>query len=307
MGANNPHFATLYYPQKMLARTVIIAALLLLSGCSMVQLGYDRGPQLAWWWLDSYVDFNREQKPHAKQAIRQWFDWHRSTQLPEYADWLAAIRSQINDSVTSEQICRWSDELQDILAPAFNHAVHLGAPVVLSLDESQQRHLEQRYAKSNDKLRHDYLQPDPKDRLNAAIKRSVKRIENLYGKIDQQQRDLIIASIEASPFSPEVWLAERQRRQQVTLTTLQQLAGTSLPPGQTTTVLRGLIEHTHRSDNPDYRAYQIKLTEYTCGFIARMHNTTTPTQRRHAHDKLKSWENDLRQLTTDTRVYTASE
>jgi hypothetical protein len=289
--------------QKTFARTIIIAALLL-SSCSMVQLGYDRGPQLAWWWLDSYVDFSREQKPHAKQAIRQWFDWHRGTQLPEYADWLAAVRSLINDPVTPEQICRWSDELQDILAPAFDHAVHLGAPVVLSLDESQRRHLEQRYTKSNDKLRRDYLQPDPKDRLNAAIKRSVKRIENLYGKIDQQQRDLIITSIEVSPFSPEAWLAERQRRQQVTLTALQQLAGASLPSEQVATVLRGLIEHTHRSDSPDYRAYQIKLTEYACGFIARMHNTTTPTQRQHAIDKLKSWENDLRVLTGEDRVYT---
>lgn len=289
--------------QKTFTCTSIIVVLLL-SSCSMVRLGYDGGPQLAWWWLDSYVDFNREQKPHTKQAIRQWFDWHRSTQLPEYADWLAAVRSQINDPVTPEQICRWSDELQDILAPAFDHAAHLGAPIVLSLNESQRHHLEQRYTKSNDKLRRDYLQPDPKDRLNAAVKRSVKRIENLYGKIDQQQRDLIITSIEVSPFSPEAWLAERQRRQQVTLTALQQLAGASLPSEQVATVLRGLIEHTHRSDSPDYRAYQIKLTEYACGFIARMHNTTTPTQRQHAIDKLKSWENDLRVLTGEDRVYT---
>jgi hypothetical protein len=293
--------------RKQLAKAVLFAVLLLLSGCSMVQLGYGRGPQLAWWWLDSYADFNREQKPHAKQAIRHWFDWHRSTQLPEYADWLAAVRNRITEPVTPEQICRWSDELQDILAPAFDQAVHLGAPVILSLDESQRRHLEQRYAKSNEKLRRDYLQPDPKDRLNAAIKRSVKRIENLYGKIDQQQRDLIIASIEVSPFNPELWLAERQRLQQVTLTTLQQLADVPLPPEQAATALRRLINHTHRSDNPDYRAYQIKLTEYTCNFIARMHDTTTPTQRRHAHDKLKNWENDLRQLTGEDRVYTASE
>lgn len=292
---------------KTLAKILIIAVLLLLSGCSMVQLGYGRGPQLAWWWLDSYVDFNRAQKPHAQQAIRQWFDWHRSTQLPEYADWLATVRSRINDPVTPEQICRWSEELQDILAPAFDHAVHLGTSVILSLDEPQRHYLEQRYAKSNDKLRHDYLQPNPEDRRNAAIKRTVKRIENLYGNIDKTQRDLIITSIETSPFNPESWLAERQRRQHATLTTLQQLADTPLPPEQAATELRQLVEHTYRSDDPDYRTYQIKLTEYTCDFIARMHNTTTPAQRQHAHDKLKSWETDLRALTADSRLYTVSE
>ena len=268
----------------------------------MVKLGYDQGPRLAWWWLDDYVDFSRQQKPHAKQAIQQWFGWHRSAQLSEYADWLSVVRSQINDPLTPEQVCRWSDELQGVIAPAFDHAVHLGTPVVLSLGETQWRYLEQRYAKSNDKLRRDYLQPNPKDRLKASIKRSVKRIENLYGNIDEKQRNLIIASIETSPFNPEAWLLERERRQQVTLSTLEQLATESTPPEQAAAILRTLVEYTYRSDDPDYRAYQVSLAGYTCGFISRMHNSTTPSQRQHAHDKLISWETDLRALMADNRL-----
>ncbi|NBQ71130.1 MAG: hypothetical protein EBU46_20775, partial [Nitrosomonadaceae bacterium] len=73
--------------RQSLARIALIALLLLFSGCSMLRLGYDNGPQLAWWWLDGYVDFSREQAPHAKHAIHQWFGWHRTAQLPEYADW----------------------------------------------------------------------------------------------------------------------------------------------------------------------------------------------------------------------------
>lgn len=280
----------------------MIALLVLFSGCSTVRLAYDQGSRLAWWWLDGYVDFNREQKPHAKQAIQQWFGWHRSAQLPEYADWLSVVRSQINYLLTPEQVCRWSEDLQNIIAPAFDHAVQLGTPVVLSLGEAQWRYLEQRYAKSNDKLRRDYLQPNPKDRLEASIKRSVKRIENLYGNIDERQRDLIIASIEISPFNSEAWLLERQRRQQVTLSTLKQLTAESSSAKQAAAILRTLVEYTLRSDDPDYRAYQVSLAKYTCGFIARMHNSTTPSQRQHAHDKLESWETDLRTLMADNRL-----
>ena len=296
----------------MFAKIVMIALLVLFSGCSMVKFGYDQGPRLTWWWLDGYVDFSREQKPHAKQAIQQWFGWHRSAQLSEYADWLSAVRSQINDPLTPEQVCRWSDELQDIIAPAFDHAVQLGTPIVLSLGEAQWRYLEQRYSKSNDKLRRDYLQPNPKGRLKASIKRSVKRIENLYGNIDERQRNLIIASIETSPFNPEAWLLERQRRQQVTLSTLEQLTTESTPAEQAAVILRTLVEYTYRSDNPDYRAYQVSLAGYTCGFFARMHNSTIPSQRQHAHGKLKSWETDLRTLMAnnhlaDNQLYNASE
>ncbi len=284
----------------------MIVLLTLFSGCSIVQLGYDHGRQLAWWWMDGYVDFSREQKPHVKQAIQQWFGWHRNAQLPEYADWLSTVRSRIRDPITSAQVCRWSEELQDIIAPAFDHAVHLGTPVVLNLGEAQWRHLEQRYTKSNNKLRRKYLQPNPKDRRNASIKRIIKRFKNLYGNIDEEQRNLIIASIEDSPFNPEAWLLERQRRQQVTLATLRQLVDESVPAEQAAAELRKLLEHTYRSDDPEYRAYQVKLNEYSCDVIAQLHNIAAPAQHQHAHDKLQDWEADLRALTGDYRVYNAS-
>lgn len=284
---------------KTLATALIVSGLLLIGGCSIVRLGYDHGPRLAWWWLDGYVGFDQEQKTPAKQAIHDWFDWHRNTQLLEYTHWLSAVRDRIKAPLTPEQVCHWSDELQEIIAPALDHAVQLGTPVALILNEPQWQHLEQRYSKSNDKLRHRYLQPDPKDRLDASIKRSTKRFKQLYGKLDNNQRSLIAARIESSPFDPEGWLRERQRRQQLTLVTLQRLSSESLPAEQATDQLRKLVEYTFRSDDPDYRIYQELLAMHICGTIAQVHNSTTPAQRQHAHDKLASWENDLRALTGD--------
>jgi hypothetical protein len=45
----------------------------LLAGCTALRLGYNNGPQLAWWWLDSWMDFSREQSPPVKHAIDHWF------------------------------------------------------------------------------------------------------------------------------------------------------------------------------------------------------------------------------------------
>lgn len=263
--------------------------------------GYDHGPHLAWWWLDGYVDFDREQKEHAKQAIGEWFDWHRSAQLLEYADWLSTVRNRIKGPLTPGQVCQWSDEVRDIVEPALDHAVLLAAPVVLSLGEAQWRHLEQRYGKSNDKLRRKYLQPDAEDRLNASVKRTVKRFKQLYGRLDDKQRSLITASIEGSPFDPEKWLFERRRRQLITLATLKQLSSEFMPAEHAANQLRELIRHTFRSDEHDYQVYQEELAAYTCTTIAHMHNSTTPVQRHHAHDKLKNWEADLRALAGDSR------
>ena len=290
---------TLWHTMRMsLARGAIIALLFLLSSCSMLRLGYDQGPQLVWWWLDGYVNFSNEQTPHAKEAIRKWFAWHRTTQLPEYAAWLSTLRSQIGDPATPAQICGWSEELRNTIAPALDHTMQLGAPLVPNLGEAQWRSIEQRYAKGNDEFRRDFLQPHAEERLAASIKRIVKRVENIYGSIDEAQHRLIVAGIEASPFDPEAWLAERQRRQHETLLTLRRLAAEQAETEHVIAALRGLIERVQRSNDRDYRAYQVKLTEYNCAFIATVHNSTTPIQRQHAHDKLKGWETDLRKLST---------
>lgn len=285
--------------QFLLRRSVAIATITLVlsvGGCSVVQTSYNQGAHLAWWWLDGYMDFNWEQTPHAKHAIGQWFDWHRQDQLPAYAEWLANVRGQIDNPWTATQICQWSEELQTMIAPAFDRAAALAVPVVLQLNEKQLQHLEQRYSKSNNKFRRKYLQPNPETRKKASIKRTVKRIENLYGRIDETQRKLILDSIEASPFNPEAWLTERQRRQQITLSTLRKLITESSDTAQTENTLRELIEHTYRSEMPEYRTYQRQLAAHTCSVIAQMHNSTTIRQRQHASDKLGDWESDLRVL-----------
>ena len=110
-----------------------LLALLLLGGCSAVRIGYNQAPTLAWWWLDSYMDFDAEQAPRVKGALEQWFAWQRRTQLADYAELLAAAQTQVMQPATPQQICRWSDELRTRAATALAHgvpiAIHSDAPI----------------------------------------------------------------------------------------------------------------------------------------------------------------------------------
>lgn len=277
------------------SRGLLIALLMLLGSCSMLRMSYHQGPQLAWWWLDGYLDFEHEQIPQVKEAIHHWFDWHRSTQLPQYAAHLSEMSEHINGTVTSGEICDWYDTMRTVLAPALNHAVQLGAPLTRRLSEAQLQHLERRYAKNNEEFRDDYLQPTLESRHKASIKRTVKRFESLYGDMNDAQKRLITATISASPFDPEAWLSERQRRQGETVQQLRRLIS---DPAETDaeTVLHKLARQLEHSPNAEYRAYQMKLTDYNCGFVADLHNSTTPKQRQHARDKLRNWAVDLHAL-----------
>jgi hypothetical protein len=275
-----------------------LLGLLLLGGCSAVRIGYNQAPTLVWWWLDGYMDFDTTQAPRIKEALEQWFAWHRTTQLPDYAELLAAAQLQVMQPATPQQVCRWSDDLRARLATALAHGVPMAADLLPILKPEQLAQLERRYRKSNHDFEQDFLQP-PDERLKASVRRAVDRAEMLYGRLDERQRQLLAAGVAASPFDPAAWFAERQALQSQTLQTLARL--TAGGPGRADREsnlagLQALSLRVLRAPPGPYRDYQQRLTEYNCAFVAQLHNSTTPAQRQTARAKLKAWEEDLRAL-----------
>jgi Family of unknown function (DUF6279) len=277
----------------------VLLCALALSGCSAVRLGYNQAPTLAWWWIDGYMDFNAEQAPQVKEALSQWFAWHRTTQLPDYADLLAAAQVQVMQPASAAQVCRWSRDLRARVDAAFARGVPLAAELLPSLGAEQLSHLEKRYRKSNRDFQEDFLQMQLEERLEASIKRTVDRTEMLYGRLDERQRQVIAAGVSASPFDPAAWFAERQAVQAEVLQTLARLtAGGPARADRDSNLagLRALTLRVQRASAGYYRSYQQRLTEYNCVFAAQLHNSTTAAQRQAARAKLKGWEEDLRAL-----------
>ena len=266
------------------------------SGCSSVRLAYGNGPQLVWWWVDGYVDFSREQAPVVRQGIDKLFEWHRSTQLPELIPLLVSAQAQVLEPITPALACRWQDDVRGKLDAALDRALDLAADMVPSLGEAQFKSLEKRYAKSIAEMRYDFLQPDPVKRRRESVQRALERAEFLYGSLDEAQKRVISAGVAASPFDPEAWLAERLRRQRDTLQTLRRLVAEKADRDQRLAALRTLVVRLERSPEPEYRAYQQRLSDYNCALAAQVHNATTLAQRRRGRETLKGWEDDLRAL-----------
>lgn len=288
--------------RRLIIGALFGATLVALGGCSAIRLGYNNGSQLAWWWLDGYLDFPREQAPAVKTAIDRWFDWHRATQLADYAALLATMQAQSVDATSPAAMCRLWGQMRERLDPSLDRAVLLGADLVPALTEAQLRHLEQRQAKGLDEMRDEYLQADAAERRRASVRRALDRAEQLYGTLGDAQRKVIADGVAASPFDPEAWMRERQARQRETVQTLRRLVAERADREARVAALRVLVERSGRSPDAAYREYQRRLTDYNCAFAARIHNATTPAQRQHARETLRGWEEDLRALMAPAAV-----
>lgn len=270
----------------------------LLSGCSALRLAYGQAPDLAYWWLDGYADFDETQAEQVRAEVSAFFEWQRTSQLPDYAQLLTRARTQVlaAEPITPAQVCRWYEDILSRADPLIERALPAAATAVMSLTPQQLQHVQRKYDKVNANFRDDYLQPDRKERLEAAVDRVVDRTESLYGRLDAAQKERIGRFVAESPFDPAVWLAERQARQREALATVRALQAERASPDKVQAALRILVAQTKRSPREAYRQYEEKLRAYNCMVGAQVHNAMSREQRQTAADRLKGWADDLRAI-----------
>lgn len=265
-----------------------------LAGCAALRLVYKQADELLYWWADGYVDFTDAQAPRVRAGLDEFFDWHRRTQLPQYAARLAQLQSQVAADTTPAAACAFKDELQHWFDGAFEQGLPALSALAVTLEPDQLKSMQKRFDKLNRAFRDDFVKPDAAGRREALLKRTVERAEKLYGRLDHAQRERI-GQIEAgSPFDGEHALRLRVSRQQDVIQTLRGLQGAT--PAQAQAALRALARRVEQPPDPGERRYQLALQEFNCGLSAQIHNLSTPEQRRAARERLRGWETDFRAL-----------
>lgn len=281
------------------ALAAVCVALLLLEGCSALRLGYNQADWLAYRWLDNYADFDAAQKDRVKEAIATWFEWHRRTQLPDYASLLLRIESEIAADTSAERVCSLWGEMRARLERSAHHAAPALADMALLLKPAQVDNIERRYLKTNAEFIDDFLQTDPARRANEAVKRVVDRAESVYYDLDPFQRERIERLVADSPYDPNMAFDERRRRQQDALQLLRRFVSEAVERPTAQAQIRAWMARIERSPREPYRLHSERLIRANCRLAADIHNITSPTQRRIASKKLKGWAADLRALAVE--------
>lgn len=276
-----------------------LAGAALLAGCSAVKLGYSQADTLAWWWLDGYVDFDRQQKPQVQQALADWLAWHRRTQLPEYADWLAPLAGQITQPVSAEQACAWVDKLQPALHAAWQQALPAIARQVQTLQPAQLRHIQRKLDEKNRDFREEQIDATEAERHTLRLKTWRERYDDLYGRLNPAQDKLLADAATRLAPDPLQREAEHLAHQRELMALLHSLSAN--PPGDAATqaALAAWLRPSATLGgwgSSAWQARQRQLRQGHCELFAQMHQASTPAQRDHAAQWLRGWEQDLREM-----------
>ncbi len=275
---------------------LVVAASLLMAGCSAVRLAYNQAPDLLYFQIDGYLDFNDTQALRVREDLSRLQQWHRTTQLPAYADLLHKTSQQLPDSITEAQACTTFNEVRAKLDAVLDYAQPTVLWVATQLDEDQLKYLERKQAKTNAEWKKEWLTGTPKEIQDRRFKQALDRSEMIYGSLDEPQKAVIRAGVERSAFDASMTLDERVRRQQDGLQMLRQIAAQKLNAQQAQPLMRAYMDRSLTSPNPAYQRYASTMVTEGCASFSRVHNATTPAQRAKAVQTLKGYEVDFRTL-----------
>ncbi len=264
-----------------------------LSACTAARLAYNQAPTISYWWLDAYVDLDSTQSTQTRQALEQFFEWHRRNELPVYAGRLREWQALAPDDLTPAQACEQFDDVRERVERAADQTIEPVARLILQLTPAQLEHLQRHQAKGNEEFEKDHLRGGPEQRIKTRLKRATERSETLYGTLSREQRALVRELVQTSPFDAQRTQAERLRRQADLLQTVRDAQAN---PSRAQQLVRDHYARVNRSPTPGYEAYQRELVRQGCAQFARLHNSTTPEQRAHAVRVLKGYEDDFRVL-----------
>lgn len=272
----------------------LLGLALVMQGCSAVRLGYNNAPQLVYWWLDGYFDFDRNQSVKVRADLQTLLDWHRKEEVPLLEQQLVRLLVAAPQDITPAQVCGVYNDLQARAVTTMESAANGLAASATTLQESQLQYLDRAFDKKDREWREEWLEGTAQERAERRLKRAVEWSEWFYGNLSTAQVAMLTSRFANSQFDPEVQHREKLRRHQDLRATLRGLLGKPVPQAQAD--MRALLQRTVASADLSYRQHLDQLVQENCVTVAMLHNSTTPRQRAKLVKTLQGYQADAQAL-----------
>ena len=274
-------------------RIAACAAILLLSACSTVQLGYNSADVLLRWRGEQYFDFQGEQSDAYAARVGNLMRWHRANALPEYARSAEEAAQRIARGLSREDLVWGYDSIRGHVNALLRAAAGEVAGLLDQLTPAQMENLERRLARDNRDFEKEQLSGTPEERRAQRVKRSIERLEDWVGELTDGQLERVRRYGARAPLTAE--FRDRERRR------LQRELVEMLKAREAGARLAGFVVQwdSHRAPDHD-RASRANLEE-CFSMLLDLERTLTSAQREKAVLRMRALAADFAELAREVR------
>ncbi len=261
------------------------------SGCT-TKLAYDFLDWGLYWELKDYVKFTRDQRLLVKDEISQLIDWHRSEELPQYADQLEKLSKELKSGITVEQLEESYNNLRDSWQRIVIKTLPAAVDIISNLnDEQVNDFFEMLIEKEGD----DAKKIEKGTNARTLKKREAyvsKKIVDVIGKLNEDQKSLIAQWALSMKPTKELSLAQAIQWR----TRMQTVLAERHNKQQLENNLMVLFANPDQLRSASYRRVIEKNKRLIMQLLFDLNQTLTNQQRSKLVKKLQSYINDFRDL-----------
>ena len=245
-----------------------------------------------YWELRDYVKFNRDQRFRVKDEISQLIDWHRSEELPQYADQLEKLSKELKSGITVGQLEEFSNNLRDSWQRIVIKTLPAAVDIISNLtDEQVNDFLKMLIEKEGD----DAKKIEKGTHVRTVKKREAyvsKKIVDVIGKLNEDQKSLIAQWALSMKPTQELSLAQAIQWR----TRMQTVLAERHNEQQMEDNLMVLFANPEQLRSASYRRVIEKNKRLIMQLLFDLNRTLTNQQRSKLIKKLQSYINDFRDL-----------
>jgi hypothetical protein len=202
------------YGQKRFAMylkpCLVFLLCILLAACSATRLVYN---QLDWgvvWYLNGFFSLDDKQETALRDAVMRNLEWHRTTQLPEYARYLRELDREMGSEPTPEMLEARYWEAVGFWDEIVLHTVPDVAAFFALLSDEQIDDFLENLDDDNSELWDEYAGETPEMRIERRENAAIKNARRVIGSLDDEQEELIRTHIRRMIDNANEWMIGRR-------------------------------------------------------------------------------------------------
>ena len=270
---------------------VLLGLAALLTGCSSLRLGY---PWADWYLLrqvNGYFDLTDLQKKEAKERIARLALWHKTQELPAYADYISRIGAGVDQGLTRPDLDRFFARYQELRRRFYAGLIGEAAPWMASLEPGQFGVLQKKLAEENQEMELELQKPAPEQEAKR-LKWMTEFLGDWIGDLTPAQRAKTKAFLATQPSLEPDRLAYRRASQGRFFARLPALK----TPEAFGAELSKLWVTPYEGEISPYHAKVLATQEAYKGFLLDLALHLTGEQKRHFQKKVQAVVSDLNAL-----------
>ena len=263
---------------------IIVVLSLMLAACSIKTL-YNRLENLIPSYVEGMVSLDDVLEEKVEQRTQTLINWHRNTQLIQYADLLRTFQQDLGPQLTEEQVIQHISAMESLWYPLAQKINEERSILLPLLSDEQRNELFASIEVKNEDFYDEYVDLDNEERIEQYTESMLDNYESWFGELNDRQQQYVEQAAYQIHGSASLRLQQRKVWQQSISEMLESADNTD----KKTERLRTFFENFNIDDDAELARANEANVQLIAELTVQIVNHLTPDQKEYFTDKTNDY------------------